>query len=277
MTSEQIGKLEQIVQAPKKTGIPTIIRKRIRRTVLVIMAMCFVAVITGCFDYEEEIWVNKNGSARCKFEIRMDEPFASTSELGETLSGESMKKRFQEHEHVRLLDYNKNKDEDYTTITADVEADSLQDLFDYLSKGQPKVQVQFSITEQQGTLRLQRSIKSSDASSSSNDNFGESIGRLLVQSAVSKYHWVSIIHFENGLISANSESKDASTVTWNYPISRLMSEGVTMTATYNPPPPPPIVERNIPVDNLLSGNAPIIGGILVLIAAIIFAITFRKR
>ena len=201
-----------------------------------------IFVLSGCFDYEEEIWVNKDNSAHGEFTLTLSEEAAALKELGQAFSGETLKRRMQEYESIELLQYEEKQAGSDTVVHFQVRADTFKHLLDFIAATREGSQ-SVTIINEENVTRFRRQLAAANLqknSQSSDDGFWSRLAAGVTEAAIinemSKRTWTSTIHFANGLISANSAEKDATTVRWTFRMNRLWMEDVVMTATYQRSP-----------------------------------------
>ena len=193
-------------------------------------------VFTGCFDYKEEIWVKADGTAKSRAVIAIDKSAIAMMNLQKfpnTFSGASLKQRLEESENIHLDKFSEEENEAKRIYYVELSAKSLKNLID--SDPDDNTAQDFIIENVSEGMRFKRKLKLNQEQekpkSKEDDGFDQFLKFAILQD-LSNHYWTSTMHFDAGLVSANSPKKDSNSVTWQYPISRLMTETVTMSATF---------------------------------------------
>ncbi len=227
-----------MTQAPRGTGHDT--RRRPERRMYALLAAAVLAlIVTGCFDYREEIWLNKDLSGRIKMHFVVPEFFVTMSEqAGRTdtiFSAEGIRNRFGAVPGITVVSAESDTSDANRVIDFELEFDSLE-AFERISNAKKETNFLGEITinrTEKGNVSFSRTISLADSLMQSVTMYDEMLN---------KRFWVTRIHFPGHVLSTNApdsnvDPETGNTVTWAYSIAVLTKGHRTMYAVYSAPSP----------------------------------------
>lgn len=209
--------------------------------VLVILAL------TGCIEYEEEVWINADGSGKIHFEIAVPSMMAQKMTEGDDglakLYGDlqNAKERFAAVDGLEAEEVKTYEKAGKVILSVRLQFDSwdrlgkLQDKPDSLrGKG---VLGEVSLSEDEsGNIVFKREVGVENPNAGTEEN---EMAQALVQGLLSNYTWSYTLHFPATVVSANAAEEDidreSNTVTWEFGLASITNGPVVMEATLEPP------------------------------------------
>lgn len=208
--------------------------------------------LAGCVEYDEEVWLNKDGTGRAKLVIGVLTSYENPEELD----------RFIDQPGISLISKSITRKESYTYYSLDFRFDSLE-AFNNLNDQVSNADFFGRITirkENDGTITMNRRIALGSLSSE-DDEFEQLISKLSRENLI----WHYKMHLPWKIISANADQSNidlkSNTVSWEYQTSYLWNKPQVMTVS-------------------MKQASPILPLVLIGLAALIVIITllwWRKR
>jgi hypothetical protein len=193
------------------------------------------ALLAGCFEYNEEIWLNDDLSGRCDIELKLSEAFIKTAKdrsREEPFSQAAYRKRIGATPGLKLTALKAHSRKGAKYVSASVTFDSLcklralgsaaqsVDLFGAMKFG----------PDDKGQLVFSRAVAPrTDAAEGGSET----------DSSLASYRWRSTVHFPRKVKQSNAMhglAPDTSSVTWSFTLAKLLEEPQTMNAVLAPAP-----------------------------------------
>jgi len=209
------------------------------------VSIAFLSALTGCFDYEEEMWLNKDGSGKVDFKIKLPSEFVDDEEDDWFEEG-NIRADLEKFDGIDVEETKTYMDGDQWIIAVKLRFTSW-DLLAQVDWGDDdKAKFWGSMTfekEEDGQWVYQRTVEMSE--DEDEDDHGEEgedededeskLAERILQGIFGGYYWRYTVHFPDRIISANAEEKDIDkkkkTVTWEFELIDLVKEPATMRAT----------------------------------------------
>lgn len=184
-----------------------------------------LVLLTGCVDYTEELWLNKDGTGKAKLVIGVISSYENPEELN----------RFLEQPGISLISKSVSRKKNYTYYNLYFKFNSLEafnNLNDQVSNADFFGRI--SVTkEEDGTITMKRRI-SLGSLSSEDDEFEQLVSKL----SQGNFTWHYKMHLPWKIISSNADQANIdykkNTVSWEYQTAYLWNRPQTMTVTMKP-------------------------------------------
>lgn len=191
---------------------------------LFLLGMLFV-ILTGCVDYTEELWLNKDGTGKAKLVIGVISSYENPEELN----------RYFDQPGISLISKSVSRKQNYTYYNLYFKFNSLEafnNLNDQVSNADFFGRI--SVTkEADGTVTMNRRI-SLGSISSEDDEFEQLISKL----SQGDFTWHYKMHLPWKVISSNADQSNIdfknNVVSWQYQTAYLWNRPQTMTVTMKP-------------------------------------------
>jgi len=202
---------------------------------LLLLILPFLLVLS-CIEYEEEMWVNNDGSGKIKMKISMPKFLSEYETEGEGISsfdGENVKKKFEEIDGLTLIDSKSYEEDEKNVIEMVVKFDSFEILAKANEEEDNKLFIGDIKMEKDGDGRIvfKRTVSMEDSSKSEADKESEK----LMAAMFGQYKFSYIVHFPNKVIEANTSDDNIdqklNTVKWTFPLTSIISAPQEMVAT----------------------------------------------
>lgn len=187
-----------------------------------------LVLLTGCVDYTEELWLNKDGTGKAKLVIGVISSYENPEELN----------RFLDQPGISLISKSVSRKQNYTYYNLYFKFNSLE-AFNSLNDQVSNADFFGRITvnkEDDGTVTMNRRI-SLGSISSEDDEFEQLISKL----SQGNFTWHYKMHLPWKIISSNADQVNIdykkNTVTWEYQTAYLWNRPQTMTVMMKPSPP----------------------------------------
>ncbi len=188
--------------------------------------LCLIAIVlAGCIQYDEELWLNRDGSGRAKIRIVHRSSYANTQEITRkaTLPG------------IHLINYEVRKSDGNVIYNIYFKFDSIE-AFNNINDRVSNVDFWGKITLNKGKdrdIRFQRRISLGSLDDEYvDDDILESIFRKHV---TEDYRWTYKIHVPWQIVDSDAEPENqdhtGKAVTWTYDTDHIWNKSVTMSAT----------------------------------------------
>ena len=219
----------------------------------ILLLLAVIPALNSCLSYEEELWVNRDGSGSAHFRIIVSQMLAQVlKETNEIPSLEgSLTTELKEIDGLRVVEAKAYERAGNSIWAVKVDFDSWehlkdirrstenggQDSLDFLGvvslKKDEKERLVYSRTV--GT----RKQKGGDTEKETKEeNPFTALGAGLMQGMLSGYTWKYTVHFPAQVVSANTADEDIdklnNTVTWQVSLGSVVNEPYTMTAILDP-------------------------------------------
>ena len=202
---------------------------------LLLLILPFLLVLS-CIEYEEEMWVNKDGSGKIKMKISMPQFLAEYDTEGEGISSfdeENVKKKIEEIDGLTLIESKSYEENEKNVIEMVVKFDS----FEILEKANEEEDNQLFIgdikmeKDEDDRIVFKRTISMEDSSKSEADKESEK----LMAAMLGQYKFSYMVHFPNKVIEANTSDDNidqkSNTVKWTFSLASIISAPQEMVAT----------------------------------------------
>jgi len=197
-----------------------------KRTASYILLGILMTVLTGCIEYREEIWLNKDDSGWLTFQIGL--PLHTGIEESE-VAQLSIVSQCDSVEGMSVIGTGVREEDGVTWIHADVAFDHILLLNEVKNKWFGHISLE---KEEEGVRYFKRVISMSDTINANNNRFG----RALKYAALGQYAWIYITHFPDDIYTSNATLMQtdtlSNTVTWEYNLASLINDKKTMSARY---------------------------------------------
>jgi hypothetical protein len=237
------------------------------RTVLLqgCLVLCLLT-LTGCLDYEEEMWLNNDLSGEVAMTISLSDRL-SDPRLGadEGLNEDLVRKDVEAADGLKLKSFESFKENGKQVTRVRIAFSSVEKLawLGRDSSGPGSIIGKITVSKEDGHHVMKRSLEGMSAASPQQSANEALVARGLASLLMGGSYLVYTVHFPNEVLNANSTqiAKENNTVRWKFPLSQAMSESITMRAEWK------------------SGGWLwwAVGGILVLALVIVGALQLRKR
>lgn len=216
--------------------------------------LSLAAASSGCIAYEEELWLNADGSGRMSFEVSMSEAVMALANnpgagAAPAFSMDQLQTDLAKREGVTVEESQTFSRSGKRVLAVKLRFSSLDFTKEAPaaglsgSPGSPNLFGAIQIGEDEsGNLVLSRTIgplQQTDAVPS-DDALAKSMEEA-VQAMLANYAWKYTVHFPSKVIRANTAGsyidQASNTVTWEFSLASLMSTPGTMNATVANPVP----------------------------------------
>lgn len=213
----------------------------VRSPLRAILLLALLTVLTGCFDYREEMWLEAGGGGRVKGEFSINSSVRDMPTAGNTTSIEQqMRQDLESTEGLRLVSIASTIEGGRSITRWELEFDSLEALTNARSQsgqGTGGFYEGLSLRKEGGTYHFRRSLTPEAPSTPSQDDLGmQMLGQGLASMMMGNSTFTCITHFPGEVVTSNGTAgADEKTVMWTYPMSTVMTGGATMTAEVKAP------------------------------------------
>ncbi|MBW6458841.1 MAG: hypothetical protein K0B52_06755 [FCB group bacterium] len=196
-----------------------------KRTASYLLLGILMTVLTGCIEYREEIWLNKDDSGWLTFQIGL--PLHTGIEESE-ITQLSIVSQCDSVEGMSVIATGTREVDGVTWIKADVAFDHILLLNEVRNKWFGHI----SLEDEEGMRRFKRVISMSDTINVNSNRFG----KALKYAALGQYAWVYITHFPDDIHGSNATLIQTdtltNTVTWEYSLASLINDEKIMSVDY---------------------------------------------
>lgn len=199
------------------------IQKRLLLHLVLLLVLLFA--LSGCIEYREEIWLEKDGSGSLLFEIGLPE---YTRIDDEDLSELSIVELCDSVEGITVTGSATYQVDKITWIQVFVDFEHillLNEVEDYWFG-------EIRLEEQDDTVIYTRLITLSD----SLDSEGGRFGNMLKQAFLGQYNWSYTLHLPDKILDGNTPLMFRDTLNnnlrWEYTLASLINEQKSMTVTF---------------------------------------------
>ena len=208
---------------------------------LALLAIALTIGATGCIGYEEELWINADGSGRMKFKILFSEMLSQAmKEKGEhVFSEQELAERFSGIEGITIEEAKTYAKAGNQVVSVALEFDSWDDLRHATTDDEDQADFWGSASvaeDDQGDLVYSRTVS---MRTDDEGEEGDELAQGLVGAMFAGYSWEYTVHFPTAVVSANAADEDideeTNTVTWELSLLSLLDSDATMTATLEKP------------------------------------------
>lgn len=240
------------------------VRRRCHVSILLLITLLFSAMlVSGCFDYREEIFINPDMTGTITMDVTIGELFVDLYEQSgvsaEKFSEEAIRKKIDAFKGVTLISLNTFTAEENRRIQLTMKFDSVKTLgklFD--DPDAARFLGTLAISPDKKGLNYTRTIALKDSTIA---------GLALYDEKRSQRFWVSKVHFPGYIQSTNAPEKNVdektqSIVIWGYAIDVLLAEPRSMEAVFSKPSavkPVPLILAGIVFVAVLIGLYKILG------------------
>ncbi len=197
--------------------------------------VCLIMIFEGCIYYEEELWLNRDGSGRIDFEMSISEPLATLmakSKEEPWISPEDFEEKLREANGIVVKDIRTYTKAGNRVISASFKFKDQQSLMG-LSSDLDKFDFLGTVSIEKnsaGNLLFKRTIVETEAEEED----------ISIEEWMQAYTWKYVVHFPDKVLKANVADEhiddEANTVTWEFPFVSLMKNyPVAMEATIEKP------------------------------------------
>jgi len=199
------------------------------KKIILLLLLVLVAVFSGCIKYDEELWIEADGSGKVTMKLGL--PDMGMGDMQQTSN-------FQEKPGVKLISEKTYKEEDSMIYEYQFEfdfVDSLSNLED--GDGQDVSgfigDIEFYI-DGNDNLIFNRVIAFKKSEEETEEDENDEMGDQMFDSMFSQFSWTYTVHFPFEIVNANTPEpnidRKTNTVKWVFPLSKLQDDQ-TMTAT----------------------------------------------
>ena len=209
-----------------------------RQTLLV--ALPALLALGSCIGYEEELWVQRDGSGRVHSRVILSKMLVAilkNRNQSSDLEG-ALADRFKGIDGLRVGEARTYRKSGRLILSIKVDFDSWKRLTG-IQRGEEEGAADFwgvaSLgQDEEGRLVFTRTVQMGNADPEEENPFGAG----LIQAMFSGYSWKYTVHFPAAVVSANAAEEDidmeSNTVTWEVGLPTVFREPYTMTATLDP-------------------------------------------
>jgi hypothetical protein len=207
------------------TGRWSLLVKNKRNIFRSFLILTLLLAVTGCIEYRENIWLEKDGSGRLRFDVGLPEHTTidqeEVSELGLVSLCDSV-------EGIRVTNSDTYLVDDITWIRVEAEFENILLLNELDNQWFGHI----SLEERNDTLFYIRSISMSDTLDEDSADFG----RMLKYAFFGQYAWNYTLHLPDKILDSNAPLMYLdtlnNTVKWEYTMASLINEEKTMSVAY---------------------------------------------
>jgi hypothetical protein len=206
-----------------------------------ISLIMLLSLVAGCLTYNEEVWLNRDGSGKMSMEIGLSEALLSMAPNKSELpfSEEKIEKDFSNKKGIRLTEhkiYSRAGNKYVITYFQFDSIESLKNLFADNKDHKSEFFDNFRIdNDKDGNVRFSRTIDLTEEKEGKEEN---EFGKGMASTIFSNYIWKYKIHFPYKIINANTSPENIdyknNTVTWEFSMASFFNEPQIMTATLKP-------------------------------------------
>lgn len=195
------------------------------KNIRILLLAALMLLLSGCIEYREEIWLEKDGSGRLRFDVGLPE---HTTIDQEEVSELSLVALCDSVDGITVTGSDTYLLEDITWIRvyADFEHILLLNELDNKWFGY------ITLEEHGDSLCYQRIVSMSDTLEDSEKEFG----RMLKYAFFGQYNWDFTIHLPDKILDSNAPlmyvDSLENTITWEYTMASLINEEKVMRASY---------------------------------------------
>jgi len=211
------------------------LRSRAARFAGMIAAMIF---LTGCIDYDEEMWLNSDLSGRVAMLVSVPEKLVKGSTgLEKDFSEDTIRRDIERVPGVKLDSYQSFRDAGKVQLKLRISFDSLEKLTRHESGVADSNAVTFlgsiTVLKHGGKIQLERTLRALPETKSQNtgqDLLVKGLGGLFLSNNYLTYK----LHVPAEIITANTARIDGPnrTLEWKYTLAQAMREPPVMTVTW---------------------------------------------
>ncbi|MFA5436291.1 MAG: hypothetical protein WC372_09680 [Candidatus Neomarinimicrobiota bacterium] len=189
------------------------------------LALFLLFTLSGCIEYREEIWLEKDGSGSLLFEIGLPE-YASISD--EDLSELSIVELCDSVEGITVTGSATYQVDKITWIQVFADFEHIL----LLNQVEDSWFGEIRLEEEDGAVRYSRLITMSDTL----DNNGEGFGNMLKHALLGQYNWSYTLHLPDKILDCNTPLMFRDTLNnnlrWEYTLASLINEQKSMTVSF---------------------------------------------
>lgn len=187
-----------------------------------------LVMLSGCVDYSEELWLNKDGSGKVQMVIGALTSYENKEEIN----------RYLNQPGISLISKSVYRKDNYTYYRLYFRFNSLEafnNLNDQVSNADFFGRISLN-KEDDGTITMKRRISLGGLTEGEDE-----IEQLILQLPQENLKWRYKMHLPWKIVKSNAASENidfqANTVSWDYQASFLWNKTQTMTVTMQPPSP----------------------------------------
>jgi hypothetical protein len=191
------------------------------RKLLLLFPVCLC--LLGCIQYEEEMWLNRNGSGHSRMHITVSSNYQNTDSIS----------KYANIEGIHLLNFKTYRNEGNTYYDIELAFDDLK-AFNALNDqdaiahfiGKSEI-----IKEKRGLLKFRRIISLGSTEINDEDQMADLFQTIFTVNR----NWRYTLHFPYSIVTANADPSNIDykndTVKWNYEIAYLWNKDQVMEVT----------------------------------------------
>ena len=208
---------------------------------LLVISLSLISGLSGCIGYEEELWIEKDGTGKVDFRIVLSEMLTGMMDKNDEdpLDEDKLKDQFSNIDGVRVDEAKTYEKEGKKILSVKLSFDSWKGLTDIDIDTEDKANFWGKISlkeDEDGHVIFSRIVQMNDDETNQEEN--PFAGGLMTK-MLSGFSWKYIVHFPTTVVSANAADEDidqeTNTVTWETSLLSLSQGPFTMTATLEKP------------------------------------------
>lgn len=196
---------------------------------LLVLLLSFSAV--GCFEYEEEVWLDASGGGRARITLRVNEAMLSSDETkGQEFSDEALRKQFESLPEVRVTGVTRSSSGGKLVVTIDLAMTSIERQAVSEKGSLPYRQ---TLTSESGSRRL-RFERTVPARKRELGDYNE-----IMKLAFADSFYQLRVHFPSAVLDTNGDltGDKKHTVEWKVPLPEMLEADHAFRAVYSRPLP----------------------------------------
>ncbi len=199
---------------------------------LLILLLSFSAV--GCFEYEEEVWLDASGGGRARITLRVNEALLSSDEKKrQEFSDEALRKDFESLPEVRVTGVTRSSSGGKLVVTIDLAMTSIER---QAASGEGPLPYRQTLTSEAGSrhLRFERTVPARKQELGSELDFTE-----IMKLAFADSFYKLRVHFPSAVLDTNGDltADKTNTVEWKVPLPEMLEADHAFRAVYSTPLP----------------------------------------
>lgn len=196
------------------------------RNIRILLLAALMLVLSGCIEYREEIWLERNGSGRLRFDVGLPE---HTTIDQEEVSELSLVALCDSVDGITVTGSDTYMMEDITWIRVYADFDNIL----LLNEVDNKWFGYISLEQRKDSLFYDRIISMSDTL----DDEEKEFANMLKYAFFGQYTWDYTIHLPDKILDSNAPlmylDTLENTITWEYTMASLINEEKHMRAVYS--------------------------------------------
>ena len=211
---------------------------------LLVVSLFLISGLLGCIGYEEELWIEKDGTGKVEFRIVLAEMLTKMMDKNDEtpLNEEKLKEQFTNIDGVRVDEAKTYEKEGKKILSVKLSFDSWKSLTDIDIDTDDKANFWGKISlkeDEDGHVIFSRIVQMNDNNTNENEEEENPFAAGLMTKMLSGFSWKYIVHFPTTVVSANAADEDvdkeANTVIWETSLLSLSEGPFTMTAKLEKP------------------------------------------